>query len=229
MASLSALWHGTAMSELTLALDAILTGKPAFIAPGVLSAIGKTPVEGPARITWLGIEGDAVADPMVHGGHDKAIHLFPQEHYHWWRMPLGKHPLLEQPGAFGENFATRGAIEGMLCLGDRFTLGTSIVEIAQGRQPCSKLNHRFGNGEVLARAVQTGRIGLYLRVIREGEARAGDVMTLTERPHPGWSVARMFDLLVAGGHRSDPAGVAELARMSVLAESWRSRAEKLAR
>ncbi len=73
-------------------------------------------------------------------------------------------------------------------------------------------------------AVQTGRIGLYLRVIREGEAQAGDPMTLTERPHPAWSVARMFDLLVAGGFRRDPAGVAELARLPVLAESWRSRA-----
>jgi MOSC domain-containing protein YiiM len=217
------------MPELVLNVDTILTGKPAFIAPGVLSAVGKTPVSGPVRIGWLGLEGDAVADPTVHGGHDKAIHLFPQEHYHWWRMPLGKHPLLEAPGAFGENFATRGAIEGMLCLGDRFTLGSSIVEIAQGRQPCSKLNYRFGNDEVLARAVQTGRIGLYLRVIREGEAQAGDVMTLTERPHPEWSVARMFDLLVAGGHRRDPAGVAELAGLTVLAEAWRSRAERLAR
>jgi MOSC domain-containing protein YiiM len=217
------------MTQLTLNVDAILTGKPAFIGPGVLSAMGKTPVPGPVRISWLGLEGDAVADPTVHGGHDKAIHLFPQEHYHWWRMPLGKHPLLEAPGAFGENFATRGAIESTLCLGDRFTVGSAIVEITQGRQPCFKLNHRFGNDEVLARAVQTGRIGLYLRVIREGEAQAGDLMVLTGRPHPEWSVARMFDLLVAGGARRDPAGVAELAGMKVLAEAWRSRAEKLAR
>ncbi len=217
------------MADLVLNVDALLIGKPAFIAPGVLSAMAKTPVSGPVRIGWLGLEGDAVADPTVHGGHDKALHLFPQEHYHWWRMPLGKHPLLNQPGAFGENLATMGAIEGMLCLGDRFTLGTSLLEICQGRQPCSKLNHRFGHGDVLARAVQTGRIGLYLRVIREGEAQAGDAMTLVERPHPAWSVARMFDLLVAGGFRRDPAGVAELARLPVLAEAWRGRAEKLAR
>jgi len=217
------------MTDLVLTLDALLTGKPAFIAPGVLSAMGKTPVSGPVRITWLGLEGDAVADPTVHGGHDKAVHLFPQEHYHWWRMPLGKHPLLDQPGAFGENLATMGAIEGMLFLGDRFTLGSSLLEICQGRQPCAKLNYRFGNDEVLARAVQTGRTGLYLRVIREGEAQAGDPMTLVERPHPEWSVARMFDLLIAGGFRRDPAGVAELVRIPALAESWRSRAEKLAR
>ncbi len=145
------------MVDLVLTVDALLTGKPAFIAPGVLSAMAKTPVPGPVRIPWLGLEGDAVADPPVHGGHDKALHLFPQEHYHWCRRPLDKHPLLEQPGAFGENLATMGAIEGMLCLGDRFTLGTALLEICQGRQPCAKLNHRFGHDDVLARAVQTGR------------------------------------------------------------------------
>ncbi|MBO9575442.1 MAG: MOSC domain-containing protein [Sphingobium sp.] len=217
------------MSDLVLSVDALLTGKPTLIGPGVLSAMSKTPVSGPVRITWLGLEGDSVADPTVHGGHDKALHLYPQEHYHWWRMPLGKHPLLEQSGAFGENLATRGAIEGMLCLGDRFTLGSALIEVSHGRQPCSKLNHRFGQDDVLARAVQTGRTGLYLRVIREGEAQAGDPMTLTERPHPEWSVARTFDLLIGGGFKRDPEGVAQLARMRVLAEAWRGRAEKLAR
>lgn len=217
------------MAELTLSVDALLTGKPALLAPGVLSAMGKAPVAGPVRITWLGLEGDSVADPMVHGGHDKALHLFPQEHYHWWRMPLGRHPLLEQPGAFGENIATMGALESNLCLGDRFTLGSALLEISHGRQPCSKLNHRFGQDDVLPRAVQTGRVGLYLRVIREGEAQAGDPMILTERPYPDWDMARIFTLLIQGGFKRDPAGVAELARLTVLAEAWRGRAEKLAR
>ena len=217
------------MTDLVLRLDALLTGKPAFIAPGVLSAMGKTPVSGPVRITWLGLEGDAVADPTVHGGHDKAVHLFPQEHYHWWRMPLGKHPLLEQPGAFGENLATMGAIEGMLFLGDRFTLGSSLLEICQGRQPCSKLNARFSRKDVLAQAVASGHVGLYLRVIEQGEAQAGDGMTLTERPLPDWPIARVFTLLVGGGHKGDPAGVAALAGMPVLAEAWRGRAQALAR
>jgi len=217
------------MAELVLDVDALLVGEPALLAPGVMSAIGKTPREGTVRITWLGLEGDSVADPAVHGGPDKALHLFPQEHYHLWRMPLGRHPLLERPGAFGENLATRGAIEGMLCIGDRFALGSARLEISQGRQPCFKLNHRFGQADVLARAVHTGRTGLYLRVIAEGEARAGEPMTLIERSHPEWSVARAFDLLIAGGAARDPAGVAALARMDVLAESWRRRAEKLAR
>jgi len=214
---------------LTLHLDALLTGKPALIAPGVPSAIGKAPVAGPVRIGWLGLEGDAQADLVHHGGHDKAVHLFPREHYPWWRGAIGDHALLEAPGAFGENLATHGASEAAICLGDRFTLGTALLEVSQGRQPCFKLNARFGRKDVLARAVESGRCGLYLRVLREGEARAGDAMTLAERSQPDWPVQRLFDLLIGGGHARDPAGIATLARMPVLAENWRARAAKLAR
>ncbi|MBB5986084.1 MOSC domain-containing protein [Sphingobium lignivorans] len=218
-----------ALPSLSLGLDAVLTGRPALLAPGVTSAMGKVPVAGPVRIGWLGLEGDTVADPVHHGGHDKAVHLVPQEHYGWWREAIGSHDLLTRPGAFGENLATRGATEVDLCLGDRFELGTSLLEISHGRQPCSKLNHRFGRNDVLAKAVASGRCGLYLRVLREGDVQAGEPMTLVARPHPDWPVARIFALLIGGGHKRDPAGVAALARMPVLAEAWRGRAEALAR
>lgn len=217
------------MTALTLSLDALLTGAPTLIAPGVMSAMDKKPRAGTVQIGWLGLEGDRQADPFHHGGHEKALHLFPREHYGWWRTPLGDHPLLDEPGAFGENLATRGATEEALCLGDRFSLGSAVLEISHGRQPCAKLNHRFGRGDVLATAVRSGRCGLYLRVLREGEAQAGDPMALTERPLPGWPMARVFHLLIQGGHRTDPAGVAELAAMSLLADAWRSRAIALAR
>lgn len=214
---------------LSLSLEAILIGRTALIAPDVLSAIGKAPVAGPVRIGWLGLEGDMQADRLRHGGHDMAVHLFPQEHYRWWKEALGDHPLLDRSGAFGENLATWGATEETLCLGDRFRLGSALLEISQGRQPCFKLNHRFGHPDVLASALACGRTGVYLRVIRQGEARAGDAMTLDARPHPEWAIDRIFGLLIGGAHRSDPAGVAALARMPVLAENWRARAEKLAR
>lgn len=214
---------------LSLVVDAVLTGRPALIGPDVLSAIGKTPVAGPVQIGWLGLEGDVQADRLHHGGHDKAVHLFPRDHYPWWRDALGDHPLLRDVGAFGENLATRGATEQGLCLGDRFMLGSAQLEISQGRQPCFKLNHRFGRKDALAMAMTSGRTGVYLRVIRQGEAQAGDMMTQVARPHPDWPISRVFDLLIGKGHKRDPAGVAELARMPVLAATWRVRAEKLAR
>ena len=217
------------LDDLTLSLEALLVGKPALLAPGVLSAMGKTPVSGPVQIGWLGLEGDVQADPLHHGGHDKAVHLVPREHYDWWRGVMGDHPLLNSPGAFGENLSTRGATEAGLCLGDRFRVGTALLEISHGRQPCSKLNARFGRKDVLAQAVASGHVGLYLRVIEQGEAQAGDGMVLTERPLPDWPIARVFMLLVGGGHKSDPAGIAALAQMPVLADAWRSRAQALAR
>lgn len=214
---------------LDLAVDALLTGRPRPIAEGVMSAMGKAPVDGPVAIGWTGLDGDHVADPVHHGGHDKAIHLYPNDHYGWWRDRIGDHPLLDQPGAFGENIAVRGAVDGDFCLGDRFTLGSAIVEVSHGRQPCSKLNHRFARPDILAAVVKSGRAGLYLRVIRTGQARAGDRMTLTERPNADWPMSRLFDLLVAGGHKRDPQGVATLTTMPVLAEAWASRARELAR
>jgi MOSC domain-containing protein YiiM len=185
-------------------------------------------VDGTVRIGWLGLEGDAVADPIHHGGWDKAIHLYPQDHYAWWRERKPDHRLLAAPGAFGENVASHGMTEEQICLGDRFSLGSAIVEVSHGRQPCWKLDHRFGARDVLATIVKTGRSGLYFRVLREGEAEPQGRMDLLDRPLPQWPIARVFRLLIGGGHKAEPDAVRALAGMPVLAEAWRDRARKLA-
>ncbi len=206
---------------------ALLTGRPVPFRDGDYSAIAKTPVTGPVRITWLGIEGDAVADPVHHGGWDKAIHLYPEDHYPFWKAHTGGHPVLDSSGAFGENIASAGLDEEQLCIGDRFTLGSAIVEISHGRQPCSKLDHRFGRRDIMATVVKSARSGVYFRVIREGEAEAPTTMELIERPQPEWPVARVFRLLIGGGHKGDKAAVRQLADMPLLAEAWRERARNL--
>lgn len=203
---------------------ALLTGRPVPFRDREYSAIAKTPVTGPVRITWLGLEGDSVADPVHHGGWDKAIHLYPQDHYPFWKAHTGDHPVLNSCGAFGENIASSGLDEEQLCIGDRFTLGSAIVEVSHGRQPCSKLDHRFGRRDIMATVVKSARSGVYFRVIREGEAEAPTMMELIERPQPEWSVARVFRLLIGGGHKGDKAAVRQLADMPLLAEAWRARA-----
>jgi MOSC domain-containing protein YiiM len=210
-----------------MTISALLTGKPAPFRGADYSAIGKRPVEGPVGIGWLGFAGDGVADPVHHGGWDKAIHLYPQDHYPFWQECKPGHALLDRPGAFGENIASAGLTEAELCIGDRFTLGTAIVEVSHGRQPCWKLDHRFGAKDVMATIISTARCGVYFRVIREGEAEAGVAMDLIERPQPEWTVERVFRLLIAGGHRRDPEAVRELANMPLLASAWRERAVKL--
>jgi MOSC domain-containing protein YiiM len=193
------------------------------------SAIAKVPVTGPVRVTRLGIVGDEQADRAVHGGPDKAIHHYPHEHYGWWRGVLREQDLLEAPGAFGENVTSKGSSEADVCIGDRWRLGTALVEISQGRQPCWKLDHRFDGAAVMARMVKSRRSGWYYRVIEEGEVAAGQPLELVDRPFADWSVARVFGLLIAGDHKRDRAGLEGLAQVTALAEPWiRRRAALLA-
>lgn len=191
------------------------------------SAIGKTPVAGPVRIHRLGLDGDEQADLAVHGGPDKAIHHYPHDHYVYWRESLGDHPLLSGYGAFGENIATEGLTEDRICVGDRWRLGTALVEVSQGRQPCWKLDHRFDGAAVNARVVKSRRSGWYYRVLEEGELAAGNRMVLVERPYPDWSVKRVFGLLIAGEHKRDREGLEALGEVAPLAATWIRRRAKL--
>ncbi len=212
---------------MSYAIDAVLTGKARAFRGDEASAIAKTPVNGALRVGLLGIEGDEQADLTVHGGVDKAIHHYPRDHYHWWAGELGDHALLGAPGAFGENISTEGLIESEARIGDRYRLGSALVEISQGRQPCWKLGHRFGIATVPATVVTTRRSGWYYRVIEEGSVAAGDALALVERPLPEWSVERVFHLLIGGAGKREPEALRALAAMDALATSWRARAEKL--
>jgi MOSC domain-containing protein YiiM len=209
-------------------IDAVLVGKVARLTEeGETSAIAKSPVAGPRTIGFLGIEGDSQADLSVHGGPEKAIHHYPRDHYRWWQDRLPDCDLLSRPGAFGENISTRGLTENHVCIGDRFRLGTAVVEICQGRQPCWKQAHRLGNKNVVATMVKSGRSGWYYRVLEEGSVAAGDALVRIERVHPEWSVERVTGIVVAGRER-DVATLRELAGLPELAEGWRARVAKLA-
>ncbi|MEO8722758.1 MAG: MOSC domain-containing protein [Sphingobium sp.] len=216
------------MVELTLNIAGLLAGKAVPFGDGKTSAIAKRPLSGTVRITALGVVGDEQADLVNHGGPDKAVHLYAQEHYPYWQSVIGDHPLLSAPGAFGENLATTGGMEQDICLGDQFAFGTCVLEVSHGRQPCWKIDQHFGRKGITARIVTNGRCGIYFRVIRVGVAEAGEAMTLIERPLSQWPIARIFALLIGGGAKRDMAAVKALADMSILAEAWRSRAQMLA-
>ncbi len=214
------------MSRFTI--RSINIGKTLPFRDGEASAIGKRPCAGPVAVTPLGLAGDEQADRVHHGGVDMAIHHYPHDHYVYWQGFVGDHPLLAGEGAFGENISTSGLTEAEACIGDRLRLGTALVEISQARQPCWKLGHRFSDPRVTAEVVKTGHCGWYYRVIEQGAAAAGDTLELIARPHPDWSVARAFDLLVAGGHKRDPEATRALASLSPLSAEWRRRAAALA-
>ena len=204
---------------------AVLTGKtdPRF-SPRAASAMAKTARGGAVAIGPLGLGGDEQADLAVHGGPDKAIHHYPADHYPFWRASTGGNPLLDAPGAFGENISTLGMTEREVCIGDRFRLGTALVEISQGRQPCWKLGHRLGDPGAVSLVVSHGFSGWYYRVIEPGQVCSGDAIALVERRWPEWQVERVFALLIGGRGASDPAALKALAGLEVLASVWRGKA-----
>jgi MOSC domain-containing protein YiiM len=217
-------------------IDALLTGAPVpFRSDGATSSIGsRVDVDRPIRLTSLGFEGDKVGDPAVHGGLDKAVHFYPVEHYAAWAADFRKshaepHPHLQRLGGFGENIAASGITEDKVCIGDRFRIGSALVEISQGRQPCWKIDHHFGVKGMTAGVIRTGRSGYYFRVIEEGDVAPGDAIEQVERARHGWTVERTFQILIGGLHKAAGADGAlrELADMDALAANWRARAVQL--
>lgn len=159
------------------------------------SAIDKRPVAGPVRVHALGMDGDEQADRRVHGGEDKALHCYAWDHYALWRAELPGCALWQAPGAFGENLSIDGLDEEAVCIGDHWRIGSAVTVVSQGRQPCFKLNLRFGIADMAARVQNTLRAGWYLRVEQAGEIAAGDPLVLLHRPHPAFSVARVLALI----------------------------------
>jgi MOSC domain-containing protein YiiM len=205
-------------------IDALLTGVAVpYTRPGSRSAIAKTPRDRVLHIGALGLEGDEQGDTRVHGGVDKAVHHYPFEHYAAWRAELGPLPVLAGPGAFGENLSSTGLDETVVCLGDRFALGEAVLEVSQGRQPCWKLNDRFGVRDMARRVQDTGRTGWYYRVLQPGRASAGDGIELLERPCPDWPLRRLTRLLA--DRVLDPRQLGEALALP-LVPSWRTLLER---
>jgi MOSC domain-containing protein YiiM len=203
-------------------LSAVCTGTARPFNGAELSAIAKRPRKGRVQILPEGLAPDEQADRRVHGGPEMALHLYPLDHHAWWRGIIGDHPVLDEPGGFGSNLAVTGLSEDMVHIGERFRLGSAVIEVSQPRQPCWKIEHRFGHPGMVARIVETGRCGWYFRVIETGEVAAGDTLERLAPGAPDWSVARAFAALVAG--KATRAEFTELAELPALSPKMRAKA-----
>ncbi|MEH6757746.1 MAG: MOSC domain-containing protein [Parasphingorhabdus sp.] len=211
-------------------LDHLLIGTPKpFRADGEMSAIVKQPVFETVELGLFGLVGNQVADLLHHGGRDKAVHLYPIEHYAFWKEKYPELDILNHPGAFGENFSCAGLTEDKLHLGDIFRLGEALIECSHARQPCWKLNHHFGYPDVMKTVIKTSMSGSYFRVLEPGKVRAGDRFVQQDRVYPDWPLNRLFDVLIAGKHKGQGAELLRLADMPILADTWRKRAAQLAK
>ena len=197
----------------------VLTGRIAPLGrPDVLSGIDKYPAHAPVAVGPLGLAADEQADLAVHGGPDKAVHLYAWQHYAAWRAELPGCRALDHVGAFGENLSVEGIDEAGVCIADRWRIGQLVLEVSQGRQPCWKLNLRFGIADMAARVQDSLRAGWYCRVLEPGVVAAQDVMELIDRPHPHWSMARLLRLIK--DRECGPVALAEVLELP-LTPSWR--------
>lgn len=163
--------------------------------PPVPSGIVKQPTDGRLRLSFNGLEGDEQGDTTFHGGPEKAVHHYPSEHYALWRARLPACAVPFVPGAVGENIGTSGMTEQTVCIGDVYRLGSALVQVSQGRQPCWKLNRHLQYQDAALTMQTLGATGWYYRVLREGFVTLGDVIELAERPCPEWPMRRLIEAL----------------------------------
>jgi MOSC domain-containing protein YiiM len=183
----------------------------------VSTSIFKSPVAGPVMARHHNLDGDRQADLTVHGGADKAIYVYPSEHYVFWRSEL---PGIELPwGMFGENFTTEGMLEAEAHIGDRWRVGAAEVMVTEPRMPCYKLGLKFGRADMVKRFLASRRTGFYLALVRPGLVAAGDTIEVVQRDPHGVSVAELTRLYAVD--RDDAMAMRRLLRVEALSEGWR--------
>lgn len=161
------------------------------------TSIDKTAVAGPVPVHALGVEGDRVSNPKYHGGADKAVYAFAVEDLRLWAERLGE-PVA--PGQFGENLTTEGIDVNEAEVGERWRIGTVLLEVRSVRVPCNEFKRWMGqcgydDRAWVKRFAAEGRPGPYLRVLEEGVLAAGDAVAVVHRPGHGVTVSTMFRAL----------------------------------
>jgi MOSC domain-containing protein YiiM len=159
-------------------LLSVNVGRPKAVDTGnrvVETAIWKAPVEGRVRVRGVNLDGDQQADLTVHGGPDKAVYAYAIEETRLWQGELGREL---GAGAFGENLTTAGIDVSGALLGERWRVGTTLLEVVQPRLPCFKLGLKMGDPRFVKRFGQASRPGAYLRIVEEGELGAGDAISV---------------------------------------------------
>ena len=156
------------------------------------TGIDKRPVTGPVRLEPLGVVGDHVLNTRSHGGVDQAVYAYAAEDAAWWAESLGR-PL--NPGNVGENLTTTGIDLNTCVIGERWTVGTALLEVSRPRIPCSVFAGFWGVPDLVRRFTERARPGTYLRVITPGSVQAGDRITVIHRPDHGVTIDVVFRAL----------------------------------
>ncbi|QOH65489.1 MOSC domain-containing protein [Bacillus amyloliquefaciens] len=194
-------------------------GKPAiheFAGRQINSGIIKRPADSPVMLYKTHFDGDGQADLKHHGGPDKAVCVYPAEHYSYWETTLAR----KLPAAaFGENVTVKGLAEQDVWIGDVFQLGEAVVQVSQPRQPCVKLALKYGIKDMVLRVQQTGFTGFYFRVLEEGYVDPRPVLKRLSRGKESISV--WYANEVKYRDSGNLSAIEEILREEALSESWR--------
>lgn len=177
------------------------------------SAIWKLPVAGRIAARGVNLQGDDQADRTAHGGPDKAIYAFAVEDAQWWAQKIGRS---FAHGEFGENLTTKGVEVNSALVGERWEIGTTVLEVSEPRIPCWRLGVRMNDPAFPRRFAEAMRPGAYLRIVAEGNVGAGDEIHVIERPGHGLTIRDVFRI-----YTRDRDEVERLLLVAQMSESWR--------
>jgi MOSC domain-containing protein YiiM len=201
-------------------LLSVNVGKPRTVewkGRAVTTGIFKEPVSGRVAVRKLNLDGDEQADLSVHGGPDKAVYLYPSEHYPYWRQEF---PDMDLPwGMFGENLTSEGLLEDAVNIGDRFRIGSAELMAVQPRMPCYKLGIRFGRDDIIKRFMASGRSGIYFAVLKEGGIEVGDSIEVISRDPNGVTLSDVVRLF--GNDRGNTQAIRRAINVTALPENLR--------
>ncbi len=189
----------------------------------IQTGIFKEPVDRKLIVNMEGIEGDEQADKLHHGGELKAVYSYALEHYDYWKNIYPDVKMI--PGLSGENLTTEGLDESAVCIGDRFRIGTSVLEAIQPREPCHKLEIVFDDKNFQPKYMESGRWGVYFRVIEEGFIQQGAKIELIEKQKQAVPINEM--LRIKFFDKKNISGIEKILLVEALVPKWRERFEKL--
>lgn len=177
------------------------------------SAIWKTPVAGRVAARGVNLAGDDQADRGAHGGPDKAVYAYAIEDARWWERQTGR-PFAH--GEFGENLTTEGIEVNDALVGERWSVGTTILEVSEPRIPCWRLGVRMNDARFPRLFTEARRPGPYLRIVAEGDLGAGDEIRVVERPGTNLTIRDVFRI-----YTRDRQEVGRLLEVPQMSDAWK--------
>lgn len=187
----------------------------------ITTGIFKSPIAGRVIIQGVNVVGDDQADRVHHGGAVRSVYAYALEDYTWWRRELGRDML---PGEFGENLTLRNVDANGALVGERWKIGSAILQVTVPRVPCFKLAMKMDDPTFVKRFAAALRPGPYLTVITPGDVAAGDAVEIVARPRHALTIAEMARIYLFERER-----IGEFLDVPEMPASWREWAESVVR